>query len=512
MSKKYIGITIGPIVDTMLDVSSPAATWFASFLFSDITRRLCKKILEEEEFKDTEIYSPYYSEEVDIYADGVGKYHDRILFSIEVETTKVEDCMHKIIFQVKKDTAEYMKGIPNYDQESCEEFLEEYLQIHYIIEDEIKKNIIVDLSNRLSALELMKTFPEDNSKNPILRLMLGYEKGKNELIKNGSLYSNVKNKAQLEQNGTIRTIEMIAQSKVASELKRYKYFAVVNADGDHMGETIKNMGNKELVAFSHKLFQHASNAAEAIKNYGGMTIYAGGDDILFLAPVVGKQGKTIFALCDEICKSFEELMKEDTKATPSLSFGIAIQYYKYPLYEALEQSRDQLSVAKTTKDRIGEKNATVVELQKHSGQSLNVRVFNENMEKLDQFIRIGQEDDASERTLHSIIYSLENFKALYVELIRNAKRFDVEKFTTVWCHMFDNDSQKMHLDYIAKVVQCLYEECIIAERPMIHLKDYAENKNDVVDENKKSIEELQILAFSKILRLKKFFQEKGDDE
>ena len=118
MSKKYIGITIGPIVDTMLDVSSPAATWFASFLFSDITRRLCKKILEEEEFKDTEIYSPYYSEEVDIYADGVGKYHDRILFSIEVETTKVEDCMHKIIFQVKKDTAEYMKGIPNYDHGS----------------------------------------------------------------------------------------------------------------------------------------------------------------------------------------------------------------------------------------------------------------------------------------------------------------------------------------------------------------------------------------------------------
>ena len=40
MRKKYIGITIGPIFDTIQDASSPAAMWFTSFLFSDLTRRI----------------------------------------------------------------------------------------------------------------------------------------------------------------------------------------------------------------------------------------------------------------------------------------------------------------------------------------------------------------------------------------------------------------------------------------------------------------------------------------
>lgn len=37
MSKKYIGITVGPIFDTIQDASTPAAMWFTSFLFSDLT-------------------------------------------------------------------------------------------------------------------------------------------------------------------------------------------------------------------------------------------------------------------------------------------------------------------------------------------------------------------------------------------------------------------------------------------------------------------------------------------
>ena len=53
MSKEYIGITIGPIFDTILDASSPAAMWFTSFLFSDLTRRICDKISKE--FETAEI-------------------------------------------------------------------------------------------------------------------------------------------------------------------------------------------------------------------------------------------------------------------------------------------------------------------------------------------------------------------------------------------------------------------------------------------------------------------------
>ena len=38
--RKYIGITIGPILQTLEEAGTPAALWFASSYFSDLTRRI----------------------------------------------------------------------------------------------------------------------------------------------------------------------------------------------------------------------------------------------------------------------------------------------------------------------------------------------------------------------------------------------------------------------------------------------------------------------------------------
>ena len=40
--RKYIGITIGPILQTLEEAGTPAALWFASSYFSDLTRRICQ--------------------------------------------------------------------------------------------------------------------------------------------------------------------------------------------------------------------------------------------------------------------------------------------------------------------------------------------------------------------------------------------------------------------------------------------------------------------------------------
>lgn len=45
---RYVGITIGPILDTICETTKPAGLWFASSLFSDITRRLCAEIHNSE--------------------------------------------------------------------------------------------------------------------------------------------------------------------------------------------------------------------------------------------------------------------------------------------------------------------------------------------------------------------------------------------------------------------------------------------------------------------------------
>ena len=76
--RKYIGITIGPILQTLEEAGTPAALWFASSYFSDLTRRICQALTIHME--GIQIYSPYYSETT-VDNDGVGKYHDRILLT-----------------------------------------------------------------------------------------------------------------------------------------------------------------------------------------------------------------------------------------------------------------------------------------------------------------------------------------------------------------------------------------------------------------------------------------------
>ena len=105
MSKKYIGITVGPIFDTIQDASTPASMWFTSFLFSDLTRRICVKLYDVFDSEEIIIYSPYYGNEVDIFEDGVGKFHDRILFSINTDDTIYEEKLKMIINKAKTDTA-----------------------------------------------------------------------------------------------------------------------------------------------------------------------------------------------------------------------------------------------------------------------------------------------------------------------------------------------------------------------------------------------------------------------
>lgn len=505
MSKKYIGITIGPIFDTIQDASSPAAMWFTSFLFSDLTRRICDKISGESGFGNVEIYSPYYAEEVDIYQDGVGKFHDRILFSIETEEVDYESRLRKLLKEVKVETAVYFENLPQYEKENTEKFLEEYLQIHYLIQDAVEENIILDLSDRLSASELIKTFPKDNSQNPILKLLLGYAEGKNELIKRSNLYRDVRDKQQLEQDGKLRTIETIAQTDSSDGLKLSRYFAVVNSDGDRMGKVLERLGNEEVNQFSEKLFEHASSAAQKIKEFGGMTIYAGGDDLLFLAPILGRDGKSIFSLCNTLRNDFAKMMKEGDDIGPTLSFGISIQYYKYPLYEAMEMSRRMLDAAKS-----GKKNAVAVNQQKHSGQSLSLKISNENLDKIDQFLQLGANETKESQTLHSMIYSVEAFKGLYDQMFHNAqeewrnlreKERGEEKFIQIWSHLFDNSSQEKYMAYVKETAKFFYQECVVKE--VVLAETLGEDESDSGDMTR---------MIASLLRLKKFFEEKGGEE
>jgi len=179
-------------------------------------------------------------------------------------------------------------------------------------------------------------------------------------------------------------------------MARHKYVAIVHADGDNVSKIIGHIGKvgnePQLLNFSERMLKYAKDATEKIVKFGGAPVYMGGDDMLFFAPVTapGKGDesklKTILELVSELDTLFEqpeyfgeliEKLKKLNKvppadkriAIPTMSYGIAITYYKHPLYEGRRLS---YSLMEHVKNKVKGKNAINLKLVKHSGQAIPV--------------------------------------------------------------------------------------------------------------------------------------------
>lgn len=519
--RNYVGITIGPIGDTIGDATSPAALWFASSLFSDIAKRICENIVSREGFKDVTLYSPFYSPEVKT-DDGVGKFHDRIIFS----TT---DFSHeKLRLLIEKVKAETILLLPeNLQSDDAVVFFKEYLQIHYVVKSEEmigNSNAVVELSPYLDALELMKTFPKNDFQNPIRKLFLGEDKNDNKYIKNSGLYKQVVDEAnQLKKkNGQIWTIGEIASchGTLTDNYKRRHYYAVVFADGDGMGKFLNKLSGNRVTEFSKCCLDYAQSAAELIGAYGGMTIYAGGDDLLFLAPVMTATDD-IFSLCNQIQKLFADKLRtsgkfDDIIELPTVSFGISIQYKKFPLYEAVNSASNLLALAKKDGDFSNKdcfKNNMAIELQKHSGQSIALLVANDTFDVFRDIMKIGNDLSNDQRVIHSVLYTLDTFKSMIVVLNQEAKanRITFSAYKSAWENFFDNIEQIKAKEYIAQICSLYYDNFVVGDTrilvPVHGLRsDYIEKPADAI------ITDKTLLSLIYLLKLKQFFTEEEGKE
>lgn len=519
MKKYYVGITIGPIFDTVKDASTPAALWFASSLFSDVTKRLCDEILKLKGYETIEIHSPYYSDEIRT-DDGVGKFHDRVIVSVveeQMSPNGKETLMHalsEIVSRVKEGTVYLFH--PKIVKEETKTFLNQYLKIHFVVLDEHavgEENCVLALSPYLDSLELMKTFPMDHFQNPIRRTFMGEKDNRNVYIKESPLFQKIQ-KAENQFRGSkdsIWTVEDIASchGKAEKGKKSSRYFAVIHADGDGMGNFLSGLGNEKITDFSKACLNYAEAASKQIAEFGGMTIYAGGDDLLFLAPVADKNGKTIFQLCNEIQNTFAEMLnKEETiKGTanrPTLSFGIAVRYVKFPLYEALDASRNLLYKAK---ELGGKKNRMAIDVQKHSGQSAAVAVSNQSCQKMLQFFEISQDvpisENAEERMSESLLYTIHTFKPLLRVLCKNVRNGQLNKqqFLSAWMNLVDNPEQKKYQTYFKKMGEIFYQ---------YFLDPNVQNRMEALLLEKKE-KNPELIIFETMLRIKKFLNEKGEE-
>lgn len=402
---EYIGLTIGPIYPTLKQARRTRELWGASFLFSSIFKLMVLRLKKW-------VILPHVEDA--IYP--VGLYPDRIILEVYKSGEKLTiERIHKEIKEIFTEIAADYCNIFKHTEESKKEkvldALQNAIQIHgYEAKIPKGENIILKLFTQLDNMELFNQMP------PINQVLLEYLEKVNETI----LYK----KSGWPQSKTLESLFEISAVSLSghdnfmpfikkhfSDVDRYertkskeikerleqftnsckttfgkefkpfhKYFALVHADGDNMGKIVTSIGHDadKVMDFSAALYQFGIASAKIIKAYGGFPVYIGGDDLLFFAPLAnprGKDAKNILELVQKLDTEFETKHKESiTKllgkeiVDPSFSFGISVNFFKYPLKESFENSYLNLQRAKSAQFK--KKNSLFITLQKHSGQQI----------------------------------------------------------------------------------------------------------------------------------------------
>jgi len=177
--------------------------------------------------------------------------------------------------------------------------------------------------------------------------------------------------------------------------------------------------SSKIEATSKALLRYCQASSKMIKSFGGQAIFAGGDDLLFFAPVMSRDGsETIFDLCEKIAQDFESSIASEA----TLSFGITINYIKFPLYEAVQNSRAMLF----EKAKSGLKNNIAFKVTKHSGQSFE-SVIHKNTLAYTNFLQLTSEmthhsDDAN--FLHSLHHKIDTYADLLTQIASSKERLE----------------------------------------------------------------------------------------
>lgn len=545
---KYVGITIGPIFKTIGEAISPAGLWFGSYFFSTVTKKLCEKLVG---IPNVKIFSPFYdsNSNQNPQEDGIGRYHDRILLSVD-DNTVTEEELKNIISAVKKEMA---KKFGKFNSGQIENFINNYLRIDFVLLNEgtineiigksgkAGNNIAIILNDALDALELMAAGKGRTDMNLFASFFAGKKGNRNIYIKESKLFTDTKLNSQLvisysDYASELKSIEDIASSRKKEESSseealdgevapiRSEYYAVVNSDGDKVGTLLKalckdveiSQQSDRINSFSRACLDYAGEAAKLVGKYGGMTIYAGGDDLLFIAPV-----HSIFSLCSELDETFKNTLKKglkeilsDVEINVSLSFGVAIQYVKYPLYEALERARVQLYKAKEScgkrpnGSKISGGNRLGIELVKHSGKTVQLMVENDKLEMIDNLINYRA--TTNDQALESVLYNLQDteiiFKLLFEKTAQNEfdfQKYNFQKYKMRFLNSFNNPNQLAYHDYLEKIAEFFYDNYLKEYQDMVDMK---EKVDGICTKRNISIGEYYTKELQAILFLVKFWQ------
>lgn len=396
---RYLGITMGPILRSLMMGVRPKELFTASYMHSLLSKEAIRTL-------DTigwSIISPAF----DLSASpvGVGMYPDRIFVKYGSGVAPAD--MKKLRDRIMDTFIEKLE-VKDVERQS---FIKAYFKIYMAeVEREKDSEAVNDLNLMLDELELNNVFPAEDCKgsNVIEDLIVNPVDNpvwKDAFNKDSFVFAE-------KQGGRLvpfPDLKKIALNKKNGVSKSYqKYVCVVQADGDNMGKIVGNVdqlgdglgiqqvssdifdfckvathiirtGHFDAATFSANSKKYLDSISASNKDCVGLPIYAGGDDLLFVAPVVYEDGQgqvnTIFDLLNHLDAAYSMIVAKKRTVTVDqeaysthLSYGISIAYYKRPLYESLEDARNQLfCVAKEAYNR--HKNCIAWKLTKHSGSS-----------------------------------------------------------------------------------------------------------------------------------------------
>ncbi len=493
MSQKYTAITIGPISFTMQLVSSPAGLWGSSYIFSYIAKELCRILACDYcvpvenfispyfEIKDGKVYLPEEKEDLceTMQKKGVGLFHDRIIFSseeIENPLEKVKKARKEVINNLAVQLSDALKIEDCQERQKCQEWLNRYLRI-LAIEMSVPDNEspLVYLGKYLSCLELEPQFSEKEQQNPLLSLFMNTNSKdgfKNTVLKDSFLCKELDQWMLYKDDGrSIRDIDDIAGQGLPIQKKYQQYYAILKSDGDSMGKILESLSTlEEIRQYSRTCLYFCSKAAKVVQEFGGMPIYAGGDDLLMLLPLVGKNGNSILGLIETLRTAFNasfDNYRKKLENNPTISFGVAVQYYKSPLYEALERANFMLYKAKDSQI----KNACFLNFQKHSGQSFElfelqmdkptVNLFNRLNELINKTFNMeSKENKESIEFLSGTGKQLQTFKMLFYQAFTDKNERE-RRLDCLFENLFDNVVQKQFIPYLEElkiIIKQIFDE------------------------------------------------------
>lgn len=474
---EYIGLTIGPIYKTLHRAKKTRELWGASYFFS----YLMKKIIMEMKTKYNADFVIPHVKESDIFDPGkeVGLFHDRLIAKVKgpVFDTLYEDVICPILYETAGKIIE--KVGDSIDQDLLYDYLKSYLNIYFcrIESDKAQNDINKEINQHLDVLELQSKFIHKDQEDFLMRFLNRVNRSfliDDAFKRNRHSFSSIPEIASRELlEGLVESGQIIltpsasnpddtddtAIYKQIKTLRKdafrtyHKYIAIVQADGDDLGKAIAGLDSKGTDAFeqfSKALFRFAQKAHDIITKNGGTTIYAGGDDLLFFAPVMYK-GETVFDVCHCLGDCFKENMAKGLSRDdnlPTLSFGISISYYKYPMYEALESAQTQLFSSK----QFPGKNAISFQYLKHSGSFFN-GTLSRNSEIYPHFRNLIQGELKTD-ILTSVIHNVLNFQTILLEIGQ-----DHEKLSHFFDNTFNEDIHKSYSDFFTSICAFIHEVC-----------------------------------------------------